>query len=1800
MIKTDFYITTFIASHLHPNRERRNMGWQKRCSWALGLFIGLMPMQLKAQTSDIIDVSTYAAGSPENNTNIPYINFIDGSMSSAGTVIAMKFEIRDGGASLNDPDALATILTGINFSINDNLGNNRLAFIKKAVLTASDGTLIAIGYALGTEMVFSGLPAITFTTPDNSSVTCFLRVSFDETQVIDNTKLIYTITGATTDPTGSSFAAVDAGGAFSDNNAANNRNRIEVTSTALNFSSQPTDTQVNLGMTDVEVDAVDVYGRRDVDFVSAIAVTSTGTMSPSSITVTAVAGVALFSNIVHTAGGTGVVLVARRAATSDWLAYSVTFNIITFTFANGDYRPSVDFTDFATNGDWERFNGVTWVGGQTAPQNLAPGSRPNNIYIHKIGIDAANNFSNAYNNIIILDGGELLISQDDASPATINPTQNFISANRTLEVKSGGVVFMQGDIQLANNANVIVRSGGNLVLDQNTLTNSHPFWNGIENFETNSVVSIYDWNFGAAATTASLMNNTTSISNNLAGYKFGILLISIFSDVNWTLNSSSNIINFTNNELLVLNGGTGFIQASSNAGNGGLVMNGSLDIFDGNFSFGVSSNASSYSHQNTINGTFSCQSDDALYIHRNQSGTPSSLSGSSVTFRGNVYIGEYVSSFQSNASSSNNLPNVILEGGTSVAPLLLNVFPVATAVNMSVKTGSHVTLSQNNLQLNSIASNTATFTVESNAVLDFGFGIDDITPLVLRRVTTGAAGANQFVSQQASTLKITSELGLQQVSATTGNVQISSANKSFNQLATFWYVGRSNQVTGDAISNTANGRQLIIDPISNAIAVSLSNSLGFTSDVTISATGGKLDIRKGKLLETATAAVNPGSTGTLYMADSTRYVVHTLSGSASDVIPRMDGSGFAYSLLGSSTIELAGAGAQVLRGGRAYRNISFSGSGTKTLSANTPSITGTVTMDGTAMVDADVNVLGGASTNLVMNGTSYYRMSGTGSKPDAQGLYTLNTGTTVEFANNNPTAQTIRLNPTYYKVIISGNNVWNGTTNVGLKLGDFGGSFTVKNGGVFKFINSTGFSGSFITAVSSQNNPSIILEDGSTIYYGGANQLITNQVVSSPTGANYVNLELNGTGLKSAPGEFDPPLIINGDFRNGNTAKFDHNRGTVIFKGSVAQNYTVISPFTFYNLTDSNSSTGGLVLNSHLTIENVLKLTINSKLNVGNSRVSLLSTATKTARVAPVGTGASVTYGTGYFVVQRYIPAKRAWRLITAPIDPAAGTHSISEAWQEGQTNYLTDTTTASFATQITGGSTANGFDQSNNNNSSIKYLNAGNWITPLNTNATSVKSQEGFMLFVRGDRTNYGAITNQNKPPTITTLRPRGQLFIGSKTITSSGLTVVGNPYASAVDYSTLTKTGALTGTDTYYLWDPNLGGSAGVGAFVTMTGTGGNYIATPPSSIDEYFIPSGAAFIVDFGAGGSLTFKETDKATQTTTTAFRTPASIQTMLETVENNGNTYISDGTAVLFGEQYSNGVDRQDAAKMTNFAESFGLRRDGRILSVEKRKPVTVKDTIFFNMGQIRLKNYRFTFKAKSMLADNITGYLEDLYLKNRKPIALDDSTSVDFSINNDAGSYALDRFRVVFKPLVNFTTFDAKLLGEDVHLQWILDTEDGVREYVVERSTDGQHFTTIGNTQATGIVTRSSIYQYMDRGLQPGKYVYRIKALGLKGAFAYSSVKSIEVLRVSATAYIYPNPVTHHQIALYMGKWAEGDYQISIINESGQTVQQQKIRHQSGTITEKIAVLPGMPTGHYHLDIKGPNNVQLALPFILK
>ena len=261
--------------------------------------------------SDIISSSGYSYSS-----NINYASYQSVSILTTGNSVGVNgLTIRDGGAT-TDTDNLATTLTAITFST-----GGSTAF-RTAALFDGSTNIAEVAVNGGTSIAFSGLTLSTGT--DGGTKNFELRVTY-QASVTDNQQITFTVSSASASATNSGFAAANAGAAAS--TATSDINRLEVTASALAFVTQPANTLVGAGMSNVTVSANDGNGNRDLDFTNSVRITSTGTLTGTPVDVSASSGLATFPSLTHTAPGSSLTLNAERTSGLDWDVTSSTFNL---------------------------------------------------------------------------------------------------------------------------------------------------------------------------------------------------------------------------------------------------------------------------------------------------------------------------------------------------------------------------------------------------------------------------------------------------------------------------------------------------------------------------------------------------------------------------------------------------------------------------------------------------------------------------------------------------------------------------------------------------------------------------------------------------------------------------------------------------------------------------------------------------------------------------------------------------------------------------------------------------------------------------------------------------------------------------------------------------------------------------------------------------------------------------------------------------------------------------------------------------------------------------------------------------------------------------------------------------------------------------------------------------------------------------------------------------------------------------------------------------------------------------------
>ena len=664
-------------------------------------------------------------------------------------------------------------------------------------------------------------------------------------------------------------------------------------------------------------------------------------------------------------------------------------------------------------------------------------------------------------------------------------------------------------------------------------------------------------------------------------------------------------------------------------------------------------------------------------------------------------------------------------------------------------------------------------------------------------------------------------------------------------------------------------------------------------------------------------------------------------------------------------------------------------------------------------------------------------------------------------------------------------------------------------------------------------------------------------------------------------------LAIYGTITNSGT--FDVTRGTLEIAGTTALS---LNPATLKNKRVRNftiNNSGGVsIITDSLQLLGKLSFVGTGKTFTINDKLVLKSSDTLTAMVDSSVNGNTIS---GNAIVERYITNKRAWRLLSMPTS-----HNIQNIRQSFQENVQS---IANFGTQLTGG--PNGTTYGNNGwdafsrNPSIKTMDStGSIWNEVPSSFIKMVPGKAYMTFIRGDRTTIFPNTS------ATVLRERGKLITGDSTLNYPSSTIsqyfgVGNMYAAPIDFRKMLSKGLLNNIrSSYYLWDPK---ASDFGAYVTCSVVSNNIVATPSATYSyangNYNIQSGQGFIVQQINPGtsSITFKETIKADSLNLVSRVgiKEGMFRTNLYKVSNS-TSQICDGVLNMYDSAYSNDLNDNDVLKLVNPSENLGIKRGNASLAIEFRNGMNDNDTIFYNLNQVKVANYQFEFIPMNLNATGMEAYLEDTYLNTKSQVSLSSPTLVNFNIINDPGSYNPDRFRVVFKLLrpvpVTFINIKATKEEKKIRVSWNVANEINIKNYSIERSEDGIHFSEIGDVLANNVPQ----YSYLDEFPLSGANFYRIRSNGYNGEKGYSNIVKIAVVSEPCIT-LYPNPVNENETTYlrFINK-TKGVYQIKVLNNLGQTILKKSIAHNGMNAQYSMDFKKKLISGNYTIEIINEND----------
>jgi hypothetical protein len=161
-------------------------------------------------------------------------------------------------------------------------------------------------------------------------------------------------------------------------------------------------------------------------------------------------------------------------------------------------------------------------------------------------------------------------------------------------------------------------------------------------------------------------------------------------------------------------------------------------------------------------------------------------------------------------------------------------------------------------------------------------------------------------------------------------------------------------------------------------------------------------------------------------------------------------------------------------------------------------------------------------------------------------------------------------------------------------------------------------------------------------------------------------------------------------------------------------------------------------------------------------------------------------------------------------------------------------------------------------------------------------------------------------------------------------------------------------------------------------------------------------------------------------------------------------------------------------------------------------------------------------------------------------------------------------------------SFDGSYNGKQTSLRWETAEETGVRDFVIEKSTNGTSYAALATVSANNNATAA--YAYTDGGALSTNTYYRLKMRDLDGRFTYSNVVFIRIGKNAAGIKVYPNPATDVLVAEHAP--ATENTVINIYTADGKLLISKKAA--AGSVKTSVNVT-SLNTGKYLIAVSDDN-----------
>jgi hypothetical protein len=162
--------------------------------------------------------------------------------------------------------------------------------------------------------------------------------------------------------------------------------------------------------------------------------------------------------------------------------------------------------------------------------------------------------------------------------------------------------------------------------------------------------------------------------------------------------------------------------------------------------------------------------------------------------------------------------------------------------------------------------------------------------------------------------------------------------------------------------------------------------------------------------------------------------------------------------------------------------------------------------------------------------------------------------------------------------------------------------------------------------------------------------------------------------------------------------------------------------------------------------------------------------------------------------------------------------------------------------------------------------------------------------------------------------------------------------------------------------------------------------------------------------------------------------------------------------------------------------------------------------------------------------------------------------------------------------------------NDKTYLSWQTDEGTNFSHFVIEHSTDGVHFSSLGQVAAATSTQTTLQYSYTDASPASGINYYRLKMVDKDGQYKYSGIITIRTdakgNRVSAS----PNPFTDH-VVITIESSTDETVHLRVFNSDGKLVWRKTSFVTAGTNAQYFNDLQYLPKGIYFIKINKTSTV---------